>query len=222
MHLKNTSCLADDENATHILFNIPLRNCGTERILLNDSYIQYTNEIIRRITGVGISYKMDMFFPINCKYDRRETVGDIRIELPATSECPLQIFVIVICYRAIFKWVTKQNRYSLVFLLGKSVFKLKSIVPWSPDFSRASGSLLVVCCFLTSSSYRGLTMVIVLVSVLRKLVENCSNYEHCIVQLIVESHPQLDFLLFHFALWLAQPYSISTVSSWLLNALQSI
>ena len=43
-------------------------------------------------------------------------------------------------------------------------------------------------------------MVIVLVSVLRKLVENCSNYEHCIVQLIVESHPQLDFLLFHFAL----------------------
>lgn len=85
MHLKNTSCLADDENATHILFNIPLRNCGTERILLNDSYIQYTNEIIRRITGVGISYKMDMFFPINCKYDRRETVGDIRIELPATT-----------------------------------------------------------------------------------------------------------------------------------------
>lgn len=85
MHLKNTSCLADDENATHILFNIPLRNCGTERILLNDSYIQYSNEIIRRITGVGISYKMDMFFPINCKYDRRETVGDIRIELPATT-----------------------------------------------------------------------------------------------------------------------------------------
>ena len=231
MHLKNTSCLADDENATHILFNIPLRNCGTERILLNDSYIQYTNEIIRRITGVGISYKMDMFFPINCKYDRRETVGDIRIELPATSECPLQIFVIVICYRAIFKWVMKENRYSLVFLLGlesshyflsQSVFKLKSIVPWSPAFSRASGSLFVVCCFLTSSSYRGLTMVIVLVSVLRQLVENYTNYEHCIVQLIVESHPQLDLLLFYFVLWLAQPYSISTVSSWLLNALQSI
>ena len=56
-------------------------------------------------------------------------------------------------------------------------------------------------------------MVIDLVSVLRQLVENYTNYEHCIAQLIVESHPQLDLLLFHFALLLAQPYSISTVSS---------
>ena len=55
--------------------------------------------------------------------------------------------------------MAKENRYALVFLLGlenshyflsQSVFKLKSIVPWSRAFSRASGSLFVVCCLLFS------------------------------------------------------------------------
>lgn len=86
MHLKNTSCLAEDENATHILFHIPMRGCGTERILVNDKFLQYNNEIIRRITGVGISYKMDMLFPISCNYDRRETLGDVSFRV--TTETP--------------------------------------------------------------------------------------------------------------------------------------
>ena len=90
MHLKNTSCLAEDENATHILFHIPMRGCGTERILVNDKFLQYNNEIIRRITGVGISYKMDMLFPISCNYDRRETLGDVSFRV-TTGGSPSKI-----------------------------------------------------------------------------------------------------------------------------------
>ena len=81
MHLKNTSCLAEGENATHILFHIPLRDCGTVRTTLNTDYLQYSNEIIRRITQGVISHKMDMVFPITCNYDRNVTVGDVSFKV---------------------------------------------------------------------------------------------------------------------------------------------
>ncbi|KAL9954146.1 hypothetical protein ACROYT_G041645 [Oculina patagonica] len=80
MNLKNTSCLAESENATYITFHIPFRACGTIRIQTND-YLEYTNEVLRHITVGIITYKMNLNFPITCKYDRNVTLDDVNFEV---------------------------------------------------------------------------------------------------------------------------------------------
>ncbi|KAL9954144.1 hypothetical protein ACROYT_G041643 [Oculina patagonica] len=79
MHLINTSCLAESDSDTHITFHIPFRGCGTVRIQTND-YLEYRNEIIRHITKGTVTYKMDLNFPITCKYDSNVTLNDVNFE----------------------------------------------------------------------------------------------------------------------------------------------
>jgi len=85
MHLKDTSCLADSENDTYITFHIPFRNCGTVRVQTPD-HVEYRNEVIRRITRGIITQKLDMSFPITCRYNRSATLNDLDIELEEEVE----------------------------------------------------------------------------------------------------------------------------------------
>ena len=80
MHLLNTSCLSESENDIHIIFHIPFRACGTRRIQ-SIKYLEYSNEVIRHIKHGIITYKMNMNFPITCKYDRNVTLDDVNIEV---------------------------------------------------------------------------------------------------------------------------------------------
>lgn len=80
MHLKDPSCLVESENATYITFHIPFRNCSTVRIQTPD-HLEYSNDVIRRITQGDITFKMDMNFPITCRYDRNATLNDLDIEV---------------------------------------------------------------------------------------------------------------------------------------------
>lgn len=87
MHLTNTSCLAetDTEDSNLIVFKIPLQGCGTVR-KTSPGYLEYSNAIIRRITQGQITFKMDMTFPISCKYDRNVTVGDVDLNVKDTGK----------------------------------------------------------------------------------------------------------------------------------------
>jgi len=85
MHLKDPSCLVESENATYITFHIPFRNCSTVRIQTPD-HLEYSNDVIRRITQGGITFKMDMNFPITCRYDRNATLNDLDIEVEEEEE----------------------------------------------------------------------------------------------------------------------------------------
>ena len=80
MHLTDTSCMADSENDTYITFHIPFRNCSTVSVQTPD-HLEYRNEVMRRITQGIITLKMDMNFPITCRYDRNATLNDVDIEV---------------------------------------------------------------------------------------------------------------------------------------------
>lgn len=85
MHLIDTSCLVESQNVTYITFHIPFRNCATVRMQTPD-YLEYRNEVIRRITQGSITYKLDMNFPITCRYDRNATLDDVDIEVQEEEE----------------------------------------------------------------------------------------------------------------------------------------
>ena len=72
--------MVESENATYITFHVPFRNCSTVRIQTPD-HLEYSNDVIRRITQGDITYKMDMTFPITCRYDRNATLNDLDIEV---------------------------------------------------------------------------------------------------------------------------------------------
>lgn len=85
MHLTDTSCSAESENDTYITFHIPFRNCSTVRVQTPE-HLEYRNEVMRRITQGVITYKMDMNFPITCRYDRNVTLNDLDIEVEEEEE----------------------------------------------------------------------------------------------------------------------------------------
>lgn len=72
--------MVESENATYITFHIPFRNCSTVRIQTPD-HLEYRNDVIRRVTQGDITYKLDMTFPITCRYDRNATLNDLDIEV---------------------------------------------------------------------------------------------------------------------------------------------
>lgn len=77
--------MVESENATYITFHIPFRNCSTVRVQTPD-HLEYSNDVIRRITQGDITYKMDMTFPITCRYDRNATLNDLDIEVEDEDE----------------------------------------------------------------------------------------------------------------------------------------
>lgn len=87
MHLLDSSCRADSENATFITFRIPFRSCSTVRVQTPD-HLEYTNEVIRRITQGIFTFKMDINFPITCRYDRNVTLNDLDVEVEEEEEDP--------------------------------------------------------------------------------------------------------------------------------------
>ena len=85
MHLKDTRCGAESENVTFITFLIPFRSCSTRRVQ-TPGHLEYSNQVIRRITEGVITYKLDMNFPITCRYDRNATLNDLDIEVEDEEE----------------------------------------------------------------------------------------------------------------------------------------
>lgn len=92
MHLADTSCLVDSENITYITFHIPFRNCSTVRVQTPD-YLEYRNQVLRRITQGTFTFKMDLNFPITCRYDRNVTLDDVEFEVEGEETTGTYIIV---------------------------------------------------------------------------------------------------------------------------------
>ena len=77
MHLIDETCLAVSENASIIVFHIPLDRCGTKRYTRDDDFL-YRNQVIRKIDAgsVLVTRQLDMVFPVECFYDRDYALDD--------------------------------------------------------------------------------------------------------------------------------------------------
>ena len=85
MHLINENCVAASENTSHISFRIPLDRCGTQRSTRDDDLL-YTNQVIRKIDAADtiVTRQMDLFFPVECFYDRDFAIGGVNYRVETT------------------------------------------------------------------------------------------------------------------------------------------